>query len=322
MILSASRRTDIPAFFGEWFINRLHAGEVMVRNPMNFKHISRIRLSPDTVDCIVFWTKNPESFLKYLPDVDSLGYKYYFLFTLNSYDKTIEAGVDSKQKIINTFSQLSELIGPEKIIWRYDPILVSDRFDKEYHFKWFKYLAERLSPFTRRCIISFVDIYKKIEQNMKLVNATSPDDKLIHEFASKFGEISYVNQLQLFSCSHELDLSAYGISHSKCIDDELISHLIGYNIDAKKDSSQRDECGCIESKDIGSYNTCIHNCLYCYANTKVQTARKNCEKYDPNSPLLCDSLRGDEKISDYVEKKKTNGNKSVQRSLFLQNSKG
>ena len=129
MIISASRRTDIPAFYGEWFINRLKAGEVLVRNPMNTKQVTRVYLSPDKVDCIVFWTKNPSDFIKYLPEIDSMGYKYYFLFTLTSYDKSVEVNVDKKMNIIDIFKRLTDTIGKEKVIWRYDPIVLTSVFD-------------------------------------------------------------------------------------------------------------------------------------------------------------------------------------------------
>ncbi|MCL2760647.1 MAG: DUF1848 domain-containing protein [Desulfuromonadales bacterium] len=303
MILSASRRTDIPAFFGEWFINRLHAGELLVRNPMNFNHISKIKLAPESVECIAFWTKNPEPFLKYLKDMDNLGYKYYFLFTLNPYNKTLEVGVDDKENIINTFKQLAEQVSPKKVIWRYDPIILTDIFDKEYHFKAFEYLAKQLHPFTERCTISFLDFYKKIDKITKSINASPPDITLVNEIAEKFSSIANKYSLQLFCCSEKIDLDIYGIQRSKCIDNTLISEIVGHPVTSRKDQTQRKECGCVESKDIGSYNTCAHNCIYCYANSTPQSVVKNCLKYDPLSPMLCDSIRGDEKIVEYKERK-------------------
>ena len=139
MILSVSRRTDIPAFFGEWFINRLISGNVMVRNPMNSNQITSIPLSPKNIDCIVFWTKDPTNFLQYLDHIDRMGYKYYFLFTINPYDKEIEENVDFKKNIITTFKTLSNKIGKEKVIWRYDPIILTSKYNLKYHSKWYEY---------------------------------------------------------------------------------------------------------------------------------------------------------------------------------------
>ncbi len=140
MILSASRRTDIPAFYSEWFFNRIKEGYLLVRNPMNIHQVNRINLSPQLVDCIVFWTKNPKPMLKRLDELKN--YKYYFQFTLNSYDKTIEPNVPLKKDLIETFIKMSNLVGKEKLIWRYDPILLTNVFTKEYHYKWFEKLAQ------------------------------------------------------------------------------------------------------------------------------------------------------------------------------------
>lgn len=159
MILSVSRRTDIPAFYSDWFFNRLQAGFVDVRNPMNIHQISRIKISPDVVDCIVFWTKNPKKMLDRLDELS--GYNYYFQFTINPYDKQIEHYVPQKSEVIATFQALSMKIGPEKVIWRYDPILLTNKIDVNYHIKYFNELAKRLNGYTNRCVISFVDLYKK-----------------------------------------------------------------------------------------------------------------------------------------------------------------
>ena len=162
MIISVSRRTDIPAFYSEWFFNRLKAGEVLVRNPMNARQISKIKLTPDAVDGIVFWTKNPAPMLDRLYLLKD--YIYYFQFTLNAYGKEIESGVPSKNRfVIPTFQRLSDLIGPDRIVWRYDPIFLNETYTIDYHIYYFEKLARRLSPFTRKCTISFLDSYRNIE---------------------------------------------------------------------------------------------------------------------------------------------------------------
>ena len=165
MILSVSRRTDIPAFYSDWFFNRMKEGFVYVRNPMNIHQVSRITLSPEVVDCIVFWSKNPRPMLDRLGELKD--YMYYFQYTINAYDQGLEAGVPRKEGIINTFKVLSEAIGPKRVIWRYDPILLTETLDKDYHINYFEELAKRLEGYTNTCVISFVDLYKKTQRNLR-----------------------------------------------------------------------------------------------------------------------------------------------------------
>lgn len=169
MILSASRRTDIPAFYADWFLNRLREGYVLVRNPMNYHQVSKVRLAPENVDCIVFWTKNPSHFIEKLPEIDNLGYRYYFQFTLNPYGKSIEENLPDKNALVETFKRLSDQCGPEKVIWRYDPIFVGDDYPVDYHAEQFARLANRLEGYTEKCIFSFLDPYAKIQKNNQAV---------------------------------------------------------------------------------------------------------------------------------------------------------
>jgi len=298
MIISASRRSDIPAFYGEWFVHRLLAGEVLVRNPMQPKQVSRILLSPDVVDAIVFWTKNPANFLSCLPTIDSLGYAYYFLFTLTPYNAVLEPGVADKQLMIEVFKRLSRLIGPEKVVWRYDPVIFSDLYTPAWHAASFRQFAEELSGYTERSIISFFDDYRKVRTRMRNFGCIMPDQAVMEEIAGMFAEAAYRNGIALCTCSEDIDLTHLGIMHSRCIESDLVESITGRQLTAKKkDSRQRKACGCIESRDIGRYNTCTHGCLYCYAvssHIKACVARQNC---DPCSPLLCDALKGDETIT-------------------------
>lgn len=294
MIISASRRTDIPAFFGEWFYNRLLAKEVIVRNPMNPKILTKIQLDPRNIDCIVFWTKNPKDFLQYLPKIDKLGYKYYFQFTLTSYDSLLEKNVAKKDTIINTFIELSNLIGKEKVVWRYDPILINDKYSIEYHAKWFEYIIDKLQNYTEKCVISFIDSYSFLKKSFIENNIQELDINLITNIASILSEIAINKSIPLYTCTEKINLDSIGIRHNKCIDDELINRITNSILLSKKDVSQREECGCIASRDIGTYNTCTHNCIYCYA--KRNTGNQNI-LYDPNSPMLCDKIIGDEKIT-------------------------
>ncbi|WP_160686974.1 DUF1848 domain-containing protein [Clostridium sp. C2-6-12] len=296
MILSVSRRTDIPAFYSKWFFNRLEEGFFLVKNPMNPHQISRVDINPSVIDCIVFWTKNPKPMLNQLELLK--GYNYYFQFTLTPYDKSLEPNVPRKKHIIDTFIELSERIGKEKVVWRYDPIILTDIYTKEYHYKWFEYLAQKLCNCTDKCVISFLDLYKKTELNMKEIKVTSLLKSDMEEMADRLSKIAFKYNLILESCSEEIPLDKFGINHGKCIDDKLISKLLGCNINAQKDPNQREVCGCVKSIDMGAYNSCKHNCLYCYANFSKETVEKQILEHDVNSSLLIGNLTGNEKITD------------------------
>ena len=297
MIISASRRTDIPAFYFEWFFNRIKEGYVLVRNPMNIHQVSRIALTPDVVDCIVFWTKNPKPMINRLSELEK--YCYYFQFTLNSYAKDIEPNVPSKNsEIIETFKILSESIGKERVIWRYDPILINNKYNTDYHIKYFRKLAEMLHGKFEHCVISFVDYYKKNAANFRNNSIEEPRIETIEYLAESFVKTASDFGFVLKTCAEKYDLSRFGIEHGKCIDDHLIGKLLGTELNIQKDKNQREECGCVESIDIGLYNTCLHGCKYCYANYSDKTVKANHGLYDPNSPLLCSSLVDADKITD------------------------
>ena len=298
MILSASRRTDIPAFYADWFINRLKAGYVLVRNPFNANHVSKIFLNPEIIECIVFWTKNPSSLMKRLHEIDKLGYKYYFQFTITSYNQNIERNIPNKKKIIKTFQELSNKIGREKVVWRYDPILLTTGYSVDYHRKWFSCLAENLSGYTNRCVLSFINMYKKCEKNMKKIPLKSIDDNIKKQLSTSFSKTANSFGISVESCAEVPLLSNSGVKPGKCVDDQLISEIIGKQIEIRKDKSQRHDCRCVTSIDIGSYNTCRHGCKYCYANYSEKTVAKNCNTHEVSSHLIYGNLNGNEKISE------------------------
>jgi hypothetical protein len=291
MIISASRRTDIPAFFGEWFMNRIREKEVLVRNPFNPHRITKIPLNRDDIDCIVFWTKNPDQFIKHLAVLDGMGYRYYFQFTLNGYDVPIEPFA-GKEKIVETFINLSGQIGKEKIIWRYDPVIINGMFPIEYHVEKFSLLCGLLHPYTEKCVFSFIDRYTFLNGRFKDYQIVEPDEPQMFDMARRMADIAGMYNLPLYSCGEKINLEKLGIGHNKCIDDELIERLFNIKTGAKKDPSQRPSCGCRGSRDIGSYNTCRHDCIYCYARRGPRL-----ERYCVNSPLLCDTLGEEEKSS-------------------------
>ena len=296
MILSVSRRTDIPNYYSGWFLNRIKEGFLYVRNPMNIHQISEIKLSPDIVDCIVFWTKNPAPMMNRLDELKN--YNYYFQFTLTGYGKDIETNLpDKKLTMIPIFQELSKRIGKEKVIWRYDPIFFSNKYSKEYHLKAFKSIAESLNGYTDKCVISFIDIYPKNKKNIEKMDQFDLDKEELIKFVKKLNEIALKNNIKISTCAEKIDLSNYGICHNSCIDKDLIENIIGCKLNVGKDKSQRKECGCVESIEVGTYNTCKNGCAYCYANFSKKSVANNVGKYNPLSPLLCGEVGVDDTIT-------------------------
>ena len=293
MVISASRRTDIPAYYSDWFLKRIQEGFALVRNPMNLRQVSRAPLNRESVDCLVFWTKNPGNMLPKLNLLD--GYPFYFQFTLNSYDKRLEPGVPKKSELIDTFKRLSDMLGPERVIWRYDPVILNNELDTSYHERYFEVLAGKLYQYTSKCIFSFVDYYKKVEKSFKENGISELDAEKKNEIAAKFAAIASRYNLKLETCAEEIDLSGLGIGHASCIDPLLIEKLSGRQIKAAKDKNQRKACGCCPSTDIGTYDTCLHGCAYCYANHNPKSAKLNFMGHDPDSPLLCGKLADEDK---------------------------
>lgn len=311
MILSVSRRTDIPNYYSEWFYNRIKEGFVYVRNPMNVHQISKIALSPELVDCIVFWTKNPEPMLDRLDQLAA--YNYYFQFTLTGYGKDMEGNVPHKKdRMILIFRELSKRIGKQKVIWRYDPIIFTEKYTPEYHLKAFEQIAAALKGYTEKCVISFVDIYAKNKKIMELLDSYEIDQSELLDFAKRISETARENGMETGSCAESIDLQECGIKHNCCIDKALIESIIGCRLKAGKDKGQRRECGCVESVEIGTYNTCRNGCKYCYANYSGESVAKNCRKYDPKSPILCDVIDENDKITE----RKVKSLKEQQLSLF------
>lgn len=296
MIVSASRRTDIPSYYSEWFFNRIKAGYLCVRNPMNIHQISQINLSPDIVDGIVFWTKNPAPMLERIRELDK--YTYYFQFTLNSYGKDVERNIPSKNDvIIPTFQKLSSLIGRERVVWRYDPILINEHYTIEYHKKYFQILCSKLSKYTEKCTVSFVDLYKTTMRNTKPLNIRILSDEEILELMSYFYSVAKDEGIYIDTCAEEYDLSSLGIQHAHCIDKQRLERLGNYTLKIGKDKNQRTVCGCIESIDIGMYNTCENGCMYCYANYNPSIAAKNHSAHNHQSPLISGTIDKDDKIN-------------------------
>lgn len=311
MIISASRRTDIPMYYSDWFFNRIKEKYALVRNPMNIYQVSKIDLSPDVVDCIVFWTKNPEPMLDRLQELDE--YNYYFQFTLNSYGKNIEPYLPYKNEvIIPNFQRLSNKIGAEKVIWRYDPIFLNYQYSIEYHIEYFDKLARILKDYTQKCIISFIDLYRNTKQNVKELEITETTYNNKKIIAKELSKIANSYGFNIETCAEDINLDEFNIKHSKCIDDKLIEKISGFHLNVDKDKNQRLECGCVESIDIGMYNTCLNGCKYCYANYNANTVKRNFAQHDPESPLLFGQLTD----KDTVKERTVKSFKDTQLRMF------
>jgi hypothetical protein len=291
VIISASRRTDIAAFYGSWFLNRIRAGFCTVPNPMNPRQVSRISLIPADVDAIVFWTRNPRPLLPQLDELEDRGFKYYFQFSLLGYPRAIDPKSPGVEFAVETFHELSARIGPERVIWRYDPIVFTELTPPAYHAEQFARLAKLLEGSTRRCVISAVDRYRKLTRRLRELEGTPAelidfDSESLHGLLEQLAVSAGQHGIEPVSCAEEEDWTSWGIRPGKCVDAELLNLLFGLTLENKKDASQRQACGCVASRDIGMYGTCMFGCVYCYATSSFNRARDRLANHDPEATSL------------------------------------
>lgn len=304
MILSVSRRTDVPAFYFDWFLNRLREGWLLVRNPFNPTQVSKVPLSPEVVECIVFWTKNPEPMLGRL---DALApYNYYVQYTVNPYGKDMESRLPQLSRRLDVFRELAARLGSERVVWRYSPVLLNAAYSADFHCEAFESIAAALSSSTRQCKLSFIELYRKISARMAAQGVVEGGDEQTFALARRLNAIAHSHGIALSACGKP-DLRPAGIAVSSCVDGELIQKITGMNMALRKDPGQRGVCNCVESVDIGAYQTCLNGCAYCYANHSHETAERRAAKYDPSSPLLCDALRADDKVTERAVKTHSTG---------------
>lgn len=287
MILNVSGRTDIIAFYSKWFMNRYNAGYVDVRNPFYPKLVSRIYFND--VDLIVFCTKNP---LPILNDLEKIDKPIIFHVTLTPYGKDIEPNVIPKGMIISAIKKLSEIIGPDNVYVRYDPILINDKYDVNFHIKSFESLCTKLKGYVKHIIISFVDDYKNVRNNMSVLKLHKIDENIYKIIGNNFSSIAGKNGMTVQTCYEDNDLSEYGFISSPCVSKEL-----AFSLTKKKFSKWKARnCGCVEMVDIGVYNTCKHFCKYCYANYDEKKVIENVNNHDDTSSLLIGYLKDDDEI--------------------------
>ena len=301
MIISASRRTDIPAFYSAWFFNRVKEGYCTVPNPFNAHQVRRVSLEPEDVEVIVFWTRWPRPLLPYLDELEARGYNFYFQFTLLGYPPEIDAHTPALEQGLEAFKQLVDRVGPRRVIWRYDPIVFSTLTPPEYHRERYEKLARALRGYTERSVISILTVYPKLRvrlgamarQGAALMPAGESggdwfDAPWFGGLMADLAAAAAVNGMEIQSCAMEGDLASYGIQPGKCVDDEYIASVFDLHIDPTKDPGQRKLCGCVISRDIGMYDTCLFGCQYCYATGNFERAQENHAAHDPLAPSLLD----------------------------------
>ena len=292
MIINTGCRTDIPAFYSKWLINRIREGYVLVRNPYYPSQVTRYSLSPDVVDCLAFCTKNPEPMLKYLNELDK--YKQYWFVTITPYGKDIEPNVPNIKEVIESFKKLSKHIGVNSIGWRYDPIFIGNEFNVEKHIECFEKMAKELKNYTYNCTISFLDLYEKVKKNAADIKPPSKEEQI--EIAKAFYEIGKSNNMTIHSCCENTFLSEYGLKCNGCMSQEIIEKSINSTLNPRKMKNLRQVFNCLMGNDIGAYNSCGHLCKYCYANSNKDLVIKNMKKHNENSPFLI----GDNEVGDKI----------------------
>lgn len=294
MIINTGQRTDIPAFYPKWLANRFKEQIVCVRNPFNPDMVSRYRLSPETVDVIGFCSKNPAPFFEYMDVIRDYG-QYWFV-TITPYGRDIEPNVPDKHKILEDFKTLSKMVGVNCIGWRYDPILVTDRYTTEYHLKAFEQMAASLSGYTNTVVISFIDLYEKVRRNFPEARAVSRQDQ--HFLGKEMIEIARDYGMVVKPCGEGQFLAEYGADCSGCMTIATYEKAIGQRLIVPNKKPARKECACYLSGDIGAYDSCGHLCRYCYANNDIEAVKRNMKLHDPKSPFLIGNYRESDIIHD------------------------
>ena len=297
MIINTGQRTDIPAFFSQWFANRLKAGFVLVRNPYNPKSVIRYRLTPDVVDLVGFCTKNPAPMLPYMDLLEPFGQWWYV--TITPYGKDIEPNVPDKLDVLESFRQLSKIVGADRMGWRYDPIFISPEWPAERHIKAFEYMARTLEGYTHTAVISFIDIYEKTRKNFPEVQSVPGDERL--RLGKAFVEIASRYGMTVRPCAEGTALARFGADCSGCMTVAMYEKALRKNLIVPRFAPARKECACYLGCDIGAYNTCGHLCRYCYANYDAATVRHNMKLHDLESPLLIGHLLPDDEVHDAVQ---------------------
>lgn len=308
MILNTGSRTDIPAFYSDWFYNRMKEGYVLVRNPYHPTHITKYLLQPEVIDALVFCTKNP------LPMLDRLSllsaFDMFWFVTITPYGKEIEPLVPPKEQVISSFKQLSSLVGKGRMSWRYDPIFISEQYSVSYHIEQFHQMAEALSGYTEQCVVSFIDLYEKTKRNFHGIRSVTGSEQ--ETLIAAFSEIAKRNRLQIHLCCENSKLVRENVDADGCLTKAVLEKALDCKLDVPQKKPAREECSCLLGADIGAYNTCPHGCLYCYANYDRETVKRNRKLHHVTSPLLI----GEVNPHDVIKQAEQKSWKNRQISIF------
>ncbi len=299
MILNTGGRTDTVQYYTEWLLKRFSEGYVLSRNPLFPNKVSRYELTPDTIDCVVFCSKNYQPILPRLHEITDR-FNTYFHYTITAYEKDVEPNVPSIEESIETLVQLSKQVGKGRIAWRYDPVLLTEKYTVEYHLQAFEKMTERIAPFVDRCIFSFVEMYKKLEVNMPELRLLTEEDK--ESLAKGLGTTAKKYAMPLQTCGTNGDYSGYGIEGSGCMTLQMLGKANGVQFKPLTHKGMREGCHCIQSRDIGAYDTCLNGCKYCYANKNPRKAFENYKYHNVNSPLLLGEVRATDVITQGEQK--------------------
>lgn len=298
MILNTGSRTDIPAYYSDWFLNRIQAGYVLVRNPYYPSQITKYLLNPEVIDLIVFCTKNPRPMLDNISQLSP--FNMFWFVTITPYGQEVEPHVPPKEQVIKSFQQLSELIGNRRMSWRYDPIFITDTYSMDYHIEQFAQMANALSGYTQQCVVSFIDLYQKTKRNFPGIRSVTYQEQ--EQLISAFSKIARENDLQIHLCCENAQLVRENVDADGCMSKAVLEKALGCKLNVPKKKMARKECACLLGADIGAYNTCDHGCLYCYANYDRATVEKNMKLHNPSSPLLIGESSEDDVIKQAEQK--------------------
>ena len=312
MILQTGMRTDIPAFYSQWFANRLNEGYVLTRNPYNPMQVTRYNLDPTVVDLIAFCSKNPGPMLNYMDLLASYRGTYWFV-TITAYERDFEPNVPEIDKVIRDFQEISRIVGIDSMGWRYDPIFLNDEYTVERHLETYAYIASALEGYTKTSVISFTDLYQKVRKNFPEARTVGKADRL--RLGSEMVQIAKKHGMTVKPCGEGDELSQFGADCRGCMTPDVYEKVLGLTMDFPKKKPLRQECACSLGNDIGAYNTCPHLCRYCYANYDEETVRRNFKLHDPKSPFLSGSSQPGDKVHQAEQKSFVNGQMTL--DMFL-----
>ena len=293
MILNTGCRTDIPAYYSNWFYNRVKEGYVLTRNPYRPEQVLKYRLDPSVVDVLCFCTKNPQPMLLRLSELSR--FRQFWFVTLTPYGKEIEPNVPNKKAVLESIRQLSTVVGAKAAGWRYDPVFITEKYSVAYHLQAFEKIAAALQNNVNSCVVSFLDLYEKTRRNFPAARAvTEQEQRYMIEWFAKIGA-KY--GIPIRACCENAALAQYDVDVSGCMTKEVLEAATGCRLAVpKRKKSPRTQCNCLLGADIGMYNTCPHGCVYCYANYDRKTVEQNVKQHNPDSPFLIGGFREGDKI--------------------------